>query len=410
MKYSFLFFLAFVSTASWFTSACGAGNVKAETPATSRHMEGEPEFHIASFEILKEAATTIDLPYLAGSDGALMDTPCWTVTKNTKSWQTQNPAVLEDLKKNHAAVQSAVMAWAQKELLPASVKSSITTSWQVALEKPEISHVTLTHVRLQKDQQCIDEQTATLPKGSRTVTTLFGALELHFESKTPLDSKLLKNMRKTAKKASGQLKAIRYAYPPAVDAGGKPQKDERGRPLFLGPNGEHMLRFKIPKPKNRPVFKWKLVLMNPLYVAFGDLPSDVWAKEVDPLQCSVNLIFDDATPRVPKCTGAKDAGFGVAAGESTETIVVKVTTDGITVKEEVPFNARKMIQVAGRVIVWVTPKKLEEGALLNVDSLVLAPGSGPDNKPRSFSKDKKRSPPGKSKQPKRPTPPPPISY
>ncbi|MCP4675649.1 MAG: hypothetical protein GY854_09125 [Deltaproteobacteria bacterium] len=410
MKYGFPLYFVLAAAACLFVPACGARNDTADTVAPPENVEGEPEFDIAGFEVLEEATTLADLPYLVGHNGAVVKTPCWAITKNTKSWQTENPSVLRDLEKNIGAIQGAVMAWARNALLPSDTSWSTVASWRVALEKPQIVHASLEHVRLLDDQQCIDEQKAALPQKSKTVTTLFGALELHFRSKTPLDAKLLKNMRKAAKKASARLKSVRYEYPRAVDAGGKPLKDEKGRPLFQGPGGELLPRFKIPKPKNRPVFEWKLVFKKPLYVAFGDLPSDVWAREIDPSQCSVNLIFDDATPRVPECAGAKDAGFGVATGGSPGTVVVKVTADGMTVSEEVPFNTRKMIWVAGRVIAWVTPKKLVEGALLNIDSLVLAPGGSPDSAPDSFSKSKKRSPGKKSKQPMNNPPAPPISY
>ncbi len=409
MKHRFLFFLLFAAAPSLFAFACGARNDTVETLAPPEKMEGEPEFDIAGFQVLKEAKTAAVLPYLMGYDGTLVETPCWAVTKNTKSWQTENPSVLKDMEKHDVAIQGAVMAWARNVLLPPDTSWNIVSSWRVALEKPQIVHANLEHIRLLEDQQCIDEQTVALPQKSKTVTTLFGALELHFESKTPLDAKLLKKMRKAARKASARLKSVQYEYPRAVDAGGEPLKDEKGRPLFQGPSGEHLLRFKIPKPKNRPVFEWKLVFRKPLYVAFGDLPSHVWVREVDPLQCSVNLIFDDTTPRVPECAGAKGTGFGVATGGSPETVVVKVTTDGTTVSEEVPFNTRKMIQVAGRVIVWVTPKKLEEGALLNIDSLVLAPDSNSGDAPVSFSKNKKRSSRKKSKRPTS-TPPASSSY
>ncbi|MCP4601477.1 MAG: hypothetical protein GY847_13325 [Proteobacteria bacterium] len=410
MKHFFLLLLLFFIAACSLFTACGAKNGAVESSGSPKNMEGEPQFDIAGFEVFLKATTEADLPYLASADGVRSDIPCFTVTKKTKSWQTKNPSVLEDLSKRDSAIQKAVMAWTRDELLPSGVQPNIEASWRVELKKPQIVHANLDHIRFQEDEQCIDETTATLPALSKTVTTLFGALELNFESEIPLEATVLKKMRQTAKKGPFRLKTTRYEYPRATDASGEPLKDEKGRPLFQGPAGEHLLRHKIPGIKNRPVFKWKLVFNRPLFVAYGDLPSDVWSRELDPIQCSVNLIFDDATPRIPECSGAKDAGFGITNSGSPDTVTVRVTADGVTVSKEVSFNTREMIQVAGRVIVWVKPKKLEEGALLNVDSLVLAPGSGTDDAVKSFVKRKKRPPKRKSNKPKDDPFIPPISY
>ncbi len=409
MKHVLLLSLVFISAACLFVSACGA-KYNSATSAPPRNMTGEPEFDIAGFGVLKEATTDAALPYLAGADGVRAETLCYAVTKNIQSWQTKNSSLLENFKKNDAAIKNAITAWIRNAIFVSDAPSNTEASWRIELKKPQIVHTKLENVRLQKDAQCIDEIIDTPHKSNKTVTTLFGALELHFESDTSLNAEILKKMRQAAKKASFRLKTDRYEYPRATDAGGKPLKDEKGRPLFQGPADERLLRHKIPKIKDRPVFTWKLVFSKPLFFAYGDLPSDAWAKELDPMQCSVNLIFDDATPRVPECTSTKDAGFGITASGSKETVIVKVTADGVTVEKEVRFHTREMIQVAGRIIVWVEPKELVEGATLNIDSLVLAPGSGPDNALDSFKKNKKRSPKKKTKTQKKKQFVPPISY
>ncbi len=408
MRNKIIVYLILAGNIGLLGTACGPKKESTPAAVAPSKFEDEPEFRIADLTLLGQVTTEAELPYLIGPSGARSETPCYAVTDKPQSWATKNPRVLHGLQNNDATIQSRVIAWAQDQLLPAE-SSSNSGGWQVAFEGHTIVHAGIEQVRLAEDAECIDE-TAALPAGSMTVTTLFGVRELAFKSAAPIDAATMKKMRGAAKKARHRLKARSFDYPRAEDAAGNPLKDEKGRPLFDGPNGEHLLRSKIPKPKNRPVFEWTLTLGEPLFIAFGDLPGDMWGRELDPARCSVNLIYDDPTPRLPECAESGDAGFGISTGSSPDSVKVKVAADGETVTEEIPFNTRQRLQVAGRVVLWIVAQKLEEGAVLNIDSLVLAPGSGPDGALDSFGGNKKRRPKKGPGAPQRRPSAPPISY
>ena len=115
-----------------------------------------------------------------------------------------------------------------------------------------------------------------------------------------------------------------------------------------------------------------------LWLAWGDLPKESWAKESDPALCSLNLVDYDATPRVPACDKHREAGFGVEPGDEDGPVVLKVASDGVVVKKTAKYGQETMIQAGDRVVVWVTATPIEEGADLKVDSLVLDPGKHPE--------------------------------
>ncbi len=409
MRNKIIVYLILAGNIGLLGTACGPKKESTPAAVAPSKFEDEPEFRIADFTLLGQVTSEAELPYLGGLSGQRSETLCFAVTEKTRSWQTKNPRVLQALQNNNDAVQAKIIAWAGDLLLPSGDSSHPGVNWKVAVGGHTIVHTEIDNLRFAEDSECIDE-TAALPPSSRTVTTLFGVRELEFKSAIPIDAPTVKKMRGAAKKSRHRLKARAYDYPRAEDAAGNPLKDEKGRPLFAGPNGEHLLRSKIPKPKNRPVFEWTLALGEPLFVAFGDLPDDAWGRELDPARCSVNLIHDDPTPRVPECAESGDAGFGISSGNSPDSVKVKVAADGETTSEEIPFNTRKRLQVAGRVVVWIVAQKLEEGAVLSVDSLVLAPGSSPEGALDSFSGNKKRRPKKNPNAPQRRPSAPPISY
>ena len=69
--------------------------------------------------------------------------------------------------------------------------------------------------------------------------------------------------------------------------------------------------------------------------------------------------------------------------KSPENIIIKVATDEMTYTREVPYNRSSLMQAGGRILLWVTPEKVEEGTHLKIDSLVLKTGDA-DFKGKTF--------------------------
>jgi hypothetical protein len=367
-------------------NGCGAAQEQAdETPAKpavpAADSEGdEPTFRVWSFGVLDEATREAGLPYLIDADGSRLETACYVRARGLKPWETERAKVIGKIESKREGIHQAILEWLEATMLP---EGTNTKGWQTAYEKPTVVHAPDAKLRLAADQQCVDDKGA-LPEGSKTVTTLFGAKTLRIKSPAPFEKKLVKQLRKSAKKAKVWLKPIK-AYRRALDEDGDPVSGPDGKKLFLAPDGRLVPAKQIPKGAKRRIYELELSSWAPLWFAFGDLPDDGWAREFGPETCGVNLVFDDATPRAADCDEAAEVGFGVRRG-SEDRVEVRATADGFTAKAEVPFGSVLKLQVSGRVVVWVKPKKILEGALLKVNSLVLDPESAADAPPDSFPK------------------------
>jgi hypothetical protein len=256
-------------------------------------------------------------------------------------------------------------------------------------EAPVVTHLTASELKLVHGQTCIGEESRSLVKDARAVSALFGAKIFHFKSPKPFDRSLLETMKNAAVQAYILFEHQELFYP-AVGENGNQILGPNGDRMFVTPKGKLVPEAQIPPPDQRPVTQIRLSFNNgPLYFAYGDLSGDAWKREFDDQQCNLHLVFEDATPRAPDCAGFNQAGFGVSRGASSDTVLVKVATADATVAQNVTINETKMIQVGGRIVVWVKPQPLEEGAFLTIDSLVLDSGEEHPQIPRTF-KDKKK--------------------
>ncbi|MCU0663357.1 MAG: hypothetical protein MUC50_13655 [Myxococcota bacterium] len=364
---------------------CGAREPEETTlPKTEFKYEEEPQFSISKLSALAKANSLNSVPFLASAEGLPSEQECYVPAKQSLYWKTANPSVLKQLKSIKTEIENAILAWSKDSIFPDQ-----SSAFQVSFEQPVIRHASLDSVRLSPQQECVTNPATLFPNGARTITTLFGAHELFYESTSPISQQVIKKMGPKAKAAKCVLKSKPYDYPQATDGRGKPLKDEKGRLQFKGPDGELLKKKDLPKPNKRPVFEWSLSCKEPVYFAVGDLQPEAWSNEADPAKCTVNLIYWDATPRLPNCAELTDAAFGVEEIPGTNEVMVKVTADGETVTRQIPFNERQSFQVAGRIVVWVVPTPIEEGALLSIDSFVLAPNTGDKTLLQSWKKPKK---------------------
>jgi hypothetical protein len=369
-------------------AVCGCGAAPEEPaeprpePVTETPDVDEPSFRVWSFGVLDEATREVSLPYLIGAGGARLEEPCYQRARGLNPWVTQRAEVRAKLDQHAAGVEQAILEWAAEVLMP---DGEGTAGWSASYERPSIVHAPNEKVRLAGDQQCVSEK-GSLPEGSKTVTTLFGAKRIVLKSPQPLGKQLLKRARKTAKKAKVWLKPLR-AYRRAVDEDGDPVSGPDGEKLFVSPDGRLVPSEQIPRGAKRRIYELELNSYQPLWFAYGDLPEETWVSEFSSEKCKVNLVYDDATPRPTDCGEPAGVGFGVGLlGDGK--MEVRVAADGYTARSEAKFDDVVMIPVGGRVVVWIKIRKILEGVDLMVNSLVLDPDSAEDEPPDSFPKKK----------------------
>lgn len=346
-------------------------------PTDIQMMENEPEFRIDNFMVLKTATREATLPYVSSGDGSVEEATCFVPQNKLTPWQTTNVDILEMMATNRTEIHEIMSTWIN-ETFRESAGEALDNGFEMKLKRPMIVHVPESKTRLVEDQDCIrvKEGVVQLPQG--VITTLFGSRVIELKNKEPLSPETIKTMRKAAKTLGMRLQATPAEYPRARDEQGNPQKDEKGRPLFVAPGGAPVLRANIPKPKNRPIYKWKLKLGDPLYFAAGDLPEDSWATEIVREKCDAYLVFDEATPHVLECGEPEGVGFGITRSDKAKEVVVKITVDGQTNSKSIRFKKRTPIVSAGRVLTWIRPKEVEEGARIFVDSVMLFPTKSMD--------------------------------
>jgi hypothetical protein len=367
--------------------ACGCGGAQGETVKKPKPAKvDEPIFKVQSIGPLSAAMSNPKLPFVIGADGAVIDTPCFERATGLDSWETQRAVVLEKLEENQAAISKEISAWAEAEILSFGPLGELKGKLQASFEEPMVISAPDAKVRLALDQKCIDEKSRFLPDGARAVTTLFGAKVLVFRGKDALSKSQLKALRKAAKKAKVGFRPS-PGFLRAIDAEtGAFAATETKQPLFVGPDGKPVTEDRLPPAEDLPTNGFELVMYEPLWLAWGDLPKERWGRENDPAMCNLNLVDYDATPRVPACDKDREAGFGVEPGDEDGTVVLKVASDGVVAKKTAKYGEETMIQAGSRVVVWVTAAPIEEGADLKVDSLVLDPGKHPDGDLGAFGK------------------------
>jgi len=369
-----------------FALSCGGAPEQETIKKPKRVKVDEPLFKVQSIGALDEALSSPRLPLLIGTKGATLDTPCFERATGLSSWETQRAVVLEKLDENQAAISKEISAWTEAEILSFGPLGELKGKLQASFEDPVVLSAPDAKVRFAADQRCVDEKTRFLPEGAKAVTTLFGAKVLVLRGKDALSKKQIKALRKAAQKANVGFRPSR-GFLRAIDPEtGAFAVTETKQPLFVGLDGKPVTEDRLPQAEDLPLNGFELVMYEPLWFAWGDLPKERWGRENDPAACSLNLVDYDATPRVPACDKDREAGFGVEPGEEDGTVVLKVASDGVVASKTAKYGQETMIQAGSRVVVWVTAAPIEEGADLKVDSLVLDPGSAPKGELGAFGK------------------------
>jgi hypothetical protein len=365
--------------------AWGCGGARQETVKKVKSVKvDEPFFRVQSIGPLTEAASSPRVPFLIGADGKTLDTPCFERATGLPTWETERPQVIAKLAENQEAISKVITAWVEAEFLSFGPLAELKGKLQASFERPIVLHAPDAKIRFDPAQKCIDEKTRFLPDGVKAVTTLFGAKVIVLRGKDALSQQQIKALRKAAKRAKVGFRPSRGCVRAIDPATGAYAVTEGREPLFDGPDGKPVTEGRLPPPEDRPLNGFELVMYEPLWLAWGDLPKEQWGRENDPQVCNLNLVDYDATPRVPACDKKREAGFGVEPGDDEGTVVLKVASDGVVATKTAKYGVETMIQAGKRVVVWVTATPIEEGADLKVDSLVLDPGGGPKGELGAF--------------------------
>ena len=334
--------------------------------------EDEPTFEVAAIYPLEQATQDGTLPFIALPGGAPMETPCLERSRKAKQWTTANPEVIEALTSKAAEISDSLMKWIQAELADDESRSAMS-SWRAEVydNAMVVRHFNTDDVRFSADQLCITDNLHMLPADREVVTTLLGATAFSVLSETAMDPAAVKAVVQAGRKNRMQVKPV-PTFPRATDEKGKPMF-RKGRALFVAPDGTLVPQKDVPRPKDRPVFELQFKAPKGVFAAVGVMPKTRFASARAPLECQLNLIFDDMTPRAPLCLGSNQLGFGVAMGDNPGEVLVRAATTDATNERTIPFDSTAMIQVGGRGFAWVTPKQLEEGAELQLETLILHP-------------------------------------
>ena len=355
-------------------AGCGASEpVKTSAPKkVTQTAADEPPFEVAAIHILPKATEDRILPFVSTSNGTPIETPCLVRSKKSKQWTTTNRQVLNTLRQNQGRISAALMTWLAADA-PDALPASEVAGWKAVLyeETAMIRHFATDDVRFATPQNCITDTVRMLPQGNEVITTLFGVTGFSLLSPSPMHPDTVKALKNMAQKKRIHIKTV-PTFQRARDAQGKPMF-KKGKPLFEAPDGTLVLKKDVPLPRDRPVFELVFNVPKGIFVAEGNMPRTRFAVHQAPPGCQINLIFDDMTPRVPECLGSSEMGFGVSMAENPGEVVVKIATAFATGEAVIPYDQTAMVQAGGTGFAWVTPRRLEEGAVLQMDTLTLHP-------------------------------------
>lgn len=364
--------------------ACSTGPRITMTPISPppppQPIVGEPHFAVHRFDVMAQAIQKPALPWLRAADNAdnAADAevpPCFATRTASETWITDNPMIKANITHRANDIQERILDWLIATPLKNRDKASAMRTLQITLDDLTVVHADHGALRLQHPASCIDDDTRMPRHDQRIITTAFGAKTLIFRNEIPLDKTLLNAIKAFAKRGRYTYRAT-PTYPKALDDNGRPMRKKNAW-LHVAPDGELVPAREVPPPARRPVFEFTLTFDDALYFADGDLPPTTWSLENTPERCHIHLIFDDIVPRAPECTELKDAGFGVARSDTPEHLVVKISAGNSIAQATVPWNTPSRIETGGQVVAWVTARPMEEGAILEVDSLVLHPSEAP---------------------------------
>ncbi len=329
-----------------------------------------PDYQV--FAPLEEAMRARAMPFLISEGGGIEENTCFQIVEGLEpsSAGMAERAPIED---SGDKVARALAAWMVSELQPLGLTEVEAARWEVDVEDPVVLEVSKERLRFVEDPECISDQTGWLSEGTRAVSALIGAKRFVFKTAVPVGKQVKEEMlRVTADKGIKMESEALFQYKPARDKKDELIANEQGVPMYVAPDGTHIPETQVPPESQQVMREWTMEFEQPLYFAFRELPEDAWRREAQRDKCDVNLIWQDVTPRRPDCEEFNESSFSVVKTEKGEVSVTITTGDDNKGAILEPKEAKR-VQVSDRIILWLSPVEIEEGALVRINSLVLDP-------------------------------------
>ena len=353
-------------------AGCAGKQNQPSTTGTLGQNQGPkgPDYQV--FAPLPQIALKATLPLLLGPEGE-DETSCFVPLPDLVPEPPSGIEIKHLVEKHSAAVDKVFRDWFVNDLAPVGLSQGLAARWEITPEEIMVISVDDDAVKFADDQSCIDSDSGWLPQGTHPVTMLIGAKTIQFKSQLPLDSEIQEEIMRSVGAENIVLESPSlFVYEPVFDENGQQKANADGVPLVVAPDGTYITEDQIPDPTTRKMTDWTLKSETPIYFAFRELPTSAYRRESDKDLCDVFLVWGDIVPRKPECDEYTESGFTAAKTEDGQvalTITTEQSNKGITLG----FGEGKMVQVDERIILWLSPKKIEEGVLLRVNSLVLNP-------------------------------------
>ncbi|MDJ0761402.1 MAG: hypothetical protein QNJ97_00315 [Myxococcota bacterium] len=354
-------------------AGCGGGQpAKTEAPKqppkTSAGPSG-PDYQL--FGPLNKAQAVAELPLLLNEEG-ISYIPCFQMVGDL-SPQASGMEVLDQVRQNARAVSDAIRNWFVEDVMEGDISSSEASRWQIEIEDVEMVSVPSKKLRFDENQRCVDEDSGAFHDDLRPITALIGSRKLRFKSSLPIGLDRQEEMIRAVGMSNIVLESPDiFVWEPMRDTTGNPIVNEHGEILFKSPEGKFVPETQVPPPEQRVMREWTLTADAPIYFGVQEASEEAIRRETKKKKCNVYLVWGDVTPRYPECDEFSEVGFVASQGkDGSIDIQIKTDNDALSVTAEYKHTA--MAQVNDRIILWLKPKKIEEGLLLRVNSLVLNP-------------------------------------
>jgi hypothetical protein len=348
--------------------ACGGKQPAEETADVPQEPRG-PDYQV--FAPLPRAVVGAAVPYLT-DEGGLVDTPCFKPVAELEPVEAD--IVLRDtIEQNEADALDAIRSWLVEDVAPAGLTSGIAGGWSIEMEDLVVLETPVDQLRFVEDQECISAARGWLPEGVRAVTTLFGARALHFTTDLPVGQDLQQELLSELGMFNIVMESeALFVYEPALDEDGNQLTNDKDELLFQSPSGLNIPQSEIPPSEQRTMKEWTLSAEQPIYFGFHEIPDDAWRKESEKDKCDVYLVWGDITPRTAECPEFQDSAFSATQTDDGQ-VAITITTDGENRGVVMEFGKGQKLDINDRVMLWISPKKIEEGVMLRLNSLVLDP-------------------------------------
>jgi hypothetical protein len=377
------------------SSGCHHGSDEEPPPETAADEAPAPRAADAQvFAPLEEPlAEGTKLPMLVSESGTI-DLACFKALD--EQHVTDVTAELgAPLKQSQSSLQRLLRSWFAEKLSSADLDVSIE-SWNIEPQEVVTREIDDSSIRFVDDPACIDSSTGWLEDGVHVVAGLFGSKSFQVTTKAPVPRKSADALRKALTDAGLTFETGDFIdYELAVDGEGHPQKGEKGEKMYRSPDEGLVSELEITPPERQRMKTWSITTPEPVFFGYRELSKDAWQREAGRDECNVNIVWGDPTFREADCPAL--AGIGFVAAKVGDQIEIRMKTGNTAAAVEPPptkagkrgakavkadpgvktltmdVNDVEKLQASDRVILWISPVLIEEGALIRVNSLVLDP-------------------------------------